>query len=90
MRYTPDTEALWHLRGSLRPQKILEVAVFGENVSEGLVHDFICGGLEESCILVDLLGCGLVEADRSGYLVGLNNLKQWHLILLSMCDYGVG
>jgi hypothetical protein len=85
--HTPDTEALRSLPGSLTPQEVLKVAVLGENVGECLVHDLIGGGMEKGGVLVDLLGGVLVETDRGGYLVGLNNLKQWHLTLLLMCDH---
>jgi hypothetical protein len=76
--YTPDTEALWHFHGSLSPKEVLKVAVLGENVSQRLVHDFIGGGVEKGCVLVDLLGGRFVKADGSGNLTGLNDLKQRH------------
>jgi len=85
--HTPNTETLRSLPGSLTPQEVLKVAVLGENVGECLVHDLIGGGMEKGGVLVDLLGGVLVETDRGGYLVGLNNLKQWHLTLLLMCDH---
>jgi len=78
LRWATDTKALRRASGSRGPKVLLEVAVLGEDVGERLVYHIVSGDVEECGVLVDLLGGGLVEADRGGNLVSLNDLKQRH------------
>jgi hypothetical protein len=82
LRWATDTKALRRASGFRGPKVFLEVAVFGEDVGERLVYHIVSGDVEERGVLVDLLGGSLVEADRSGNLMGLNDLKQRHIKLL--------
>src|SRR5258708_17538757 len=54
-----DLLSLWRL------QKVLEVAVLREDIVERLVHNIVCGCMDESGILINLFGGGLVQPNRS-------------------------
>jgi len=64
-------------RGS---QKILEVAVLGEDICERFVHDFISGGVEKSGVLVDLSGGRFIQSYAGCDLANLDDFKQWHWV----------
>jgi hypothetical protein len=66
------------MRGFWSAQEILEVAVFGEDVAERLVHDFIRRRVKKCRVLVDENGGRFIEPDAGGNLSGLNDFKQWH------------
>jgi hypothetical protein len=78
LRWATDTKALRRASGFRGPKVLLEVAVFGKDIGKSFVYHVIGGDMEKGCILVDLLGGVLVEADCGGNLVGLNDLKQRH------------
>jgi hypothetical protein len=78
LRWATNTKALRRAGGFRGPKVILEVAVLGKDIGKSFVYHVVSGDMEERGVLVDLLGGGLVKADRGGNLVGLNNLKQWH------------
>ena len=75
---TSDAKAARRASGFRSAQEVLEVAVFGEDVSKRLVHNLVRRSVQESGVLVDLPGGRLVETDHGGYIVGLNDLKQRH------------
>jgi hypothetical protein len=78
LRLTAYSKALRDTGGSRSPKELLEVAVLGKDVGQRLVHDLICRGVEEGCVLVNLFGGGYVKANRRIDVAGLNNLKQRH------------
>ncbi len=60
-----DAQSGSNLLGLRRLQKVLKVAVLREDIVERLVHNIVCGCVDESGILIDLCGGGLVEPNRS-------------------------
>src|SRR5208337_340449 len=53
------------LLGLWRLQKVLEVAVLREDIVERFIHNVVGGCVDESGVLIDLLGGGLVQPNRS-------------------------
>jgi hypothetical protein len=82
LRWATHTKALRRAGGFRGPKVLLEVAVLGKDIGERLVYHIVSGDVEKRGVLVDLLGGSLVEADSSGNLMGLNDLKQRHIKLL--------
>src|SRR5664279_1161219 len=56
-----DTQRGSDLVGLWRLQKVLKVAVLREDIVERLVHHIVGGCVDESGVLIDLLGGGLVQ-----------------------------
>jgi hypothetical protein len=42
-----------------RLQKVLEITVLRKGIVERFAHNVVCGGVDESGVLIDLLGGGL-------------------------------
>jgi hypothetical protein len=78
LRQAADSKALFGTSGFRGPKELLEVAVFGEDVGQSLVHDLIGWDMEKRCVLVDLRGGGCVKANGGVDVAGLNDLKQRH------------
>src|SRR5271157_1814372 len=60
-----DAQRRGDLLGLWRLQKVLEVAVLREDIVERLVDHIVGGCVDESGVLIDLLGGGLVQPNRS-------------------------
>ncbi len=63
IRAFTDTQRGGNLPGLWRLQKVLKVAVFREDIVEGFVHDIVGGCVDESGVLIDLLGGGFSPAE---------------------------
>src|ERR1017187_9005331 len=60
-----DAQRRGDLLGLWRLQKVLKVAVLREDIVERLVHHIVGGCVDEGGVLIDLLGGGLVQPNRS-------------------------
>jgi hypothetical protein len=60
-----DTQCGSNLLGLWRLQKVLEVAVLREDIVERLVHNIVGGCVDESGVLIDLLGGGLIQPNKA-------------------------
>jgi hypothetical protein len=78
LRQMTDSKTLHSAGGFRSPKVFLEVAVFGEDIGQRLVHDLIGGDVEKGCVLVNLRGGGYVKANCRVDVAGLNDLKQRH------------
>jgi hypothetical protein len=58
--------------------KVLEITVLRKGIVERFVYNVVCGGVDESGVLIDLLGGGLIEPNRSTDVAGLVDFKQGH------------
>ena len=64
IRASTDAQRGGNLLGLWRLQKVLKVAVFREDIVERLVHHIVGGCVDESGVLIDLLGGGLVQPNQ--------------------------
>jgi hypothetical protein len=78
LRQAADSKALSGASGFRRPKELLEVAVFGKDVSQSLVHNLVSWDMEKRCVLIDLRSGGYVKANCGVDVAGLNDLKQRH------------
>jgi hypothetical protein len=51
------------------------VAVLREDIVERLVHNIVCGCVDESGVLIDLLGGGLIQPNGSTDVAGVVDFK---------------
>ena len=58
-----DTESAGNLGGLRSLEEVLEIAVFGKDVVEGLVYNIVCRCVNESGILIDLSRSCLIETN---------------------------
>ncbi len=52
-----------------------------EDMGESLLHHFIGGSMDECGILIDLCGRRIREPNGSAEVSGLDDFKQWHVLL---------
>jgi hypothetical protein len=67
--------ALKQLASPGRLQKVLKVAAFREDIVDGLVYHIVGGCVDESGILIDLLGGELVQSNKSTDVAALVDFK---------------
>jgi hypothetical protein len=60
-----DAQRGSNLLGLWRLQKVLEVTVLREDIVERLVHNIVGGCVDESGVLIDLLGGGLIQPNEA-------------------------
>src|SRR5215469_3162096 len=68
-----------NLLGVCRLQKVLEVTILCKHIVERLVHNIICGCLDERSVLIHLRGGRFIQPNRSTDVAHLVDFKQWHV-----------